>query len=279
MHTFGWFSTGRDEAAQQLLSEVWQRIQDKTIPARIGFVFCSREKGDNPESDQFIQTVNDLGLPLYCLSSMRWNRALRERDLEKWRCDFHQRITEILEGQEADTIVLAGYMLIVSKAMCQRYAMINLHPAVPGGPKGAWQEVIWELISQGADTTGVMIHLVTEDLDAGPPLTYCTFPLRGKHFDPLWVQMGTKLGFMPLGEIVQEEGEQNQLFQKIRREGVKREIPLLVMTLKAFAEGRVTVRGGKIFDQAGRESSPVCLNEEIEAYLSHTQPSGEAESS
>ena len=260
MYTFGWFSTGRDQAAQQLLSEVWQRIQDTTIPARIGFVFCTREKGDNPESDQFIQRVKDLGLPLYCLSSMRWNRALRERDQEKWRCDFHQRVMDILEGQEADIIVLAGYMLIVSQETCQHYAMINLHPAAPGGPKGTWQEVIWELISRGADTTGVMIHLVTEALDEGPPLTYCTFPLRGKDFDPLWIQMGTKLGFMPLGEIVQEEGEQNQLFQEIRHEGV-------------------TVRGGKIFDQEGRESSPVCLNREIEVYLSRTQPSGGAESS
>ena len=72
---------------------------------------------------------------------------------------------EILEDEKADTIVLAGYMLIVSREICQRYAMINHHPAAPGGPKGTWQEVIWELISRGVDTTGVMIHVVTELLD------------------------------------------------------------------------------------------------------------------
>ncbi len=180
---------------------------------------------------------------------------------------------ETLRGEGVVTIVLAGYMLIVSPEMCRRYTMINLHPAEPGGPKGTWQEVIWELIARGADRTGVMVHLVTEALDEGPPITYCTFPLKGRRFDPLWVQMGAKLGFMPLGEVIQEEGEKNPLFQEIRRQGVVREIPLLLLTMKVLAEGEVGIEGGRILDREGRETGPFCLNREVDEYSSRLQRS------
>lgn len=271
MYTFGWFSTGRDEAARQLLNEAWQSIKDGMIPARLGFVFCDREPGEARESDLFIQLVKDLKIPLFSLSSRRFQPSLRKENRESWRQAFHQGVMEILEGQEFATIVLAGYMLIVSPEMCHRYTMINLHPAAPGGPKGTWQEVIWELINRGADSTGVMIHLATEALDEGPPITYCTFPLKGEPFDSLWVEMGAKLAFMPPGEIIQEEGEKNALFQEIRKAGVKREVPLLLMSMKALAEGKVSVKEGKIVNQEGRETTPACLNREVDAYLRRLQ--------
>jgi phosphoribosylglycinamide formyltransferase-1 len=268
MYTFGWFSTGRDEAARELLTEAWRNFQDGIIPARLGFVFCDREPGENPESDRFIQLVEDLGIPLFSLSSRQFDPVLRRKDRESWRRAFHDRVMVALRGQVVPAVVLAGYMLIVSPEMCNRLAMVNLHPAEPGGPKGTWQEVIWELIAQGAERTGVMMHLVTEALDEGPPITYCTFPLKGENFDPLWVEMGAKLGFMPLGEIIQEEGEKNPLFQEIRKQGVMREVPLLLMTMKALAESRVRVMGGKILDREGRETGSLCLNKEIDEYLS-----------
>ncbi len=56
----------------------------------------------------------------------------------------------LLEPFALDVLVLAGYMLIVSPAMCARYAMLNLHPALPGGPTGTWQEVIWALLERQA---------------------------------------------------------------------------------------------------------------------------------
>ena len=271
MVSFGWFSTGRDGAARQLLTEVWTNIQKGIIPATLGFVFCDREPGEDPESDRFIQLVQDLRIPLFFISSRRFNPSLRKKDQESWRQAFHNRVMELLEGEDVATIVLAGYMLIVSPQVCHRRTMINLHPAAPGGPKGTWQKVIWELIARGADRTGVMVHLVTEALDEGPPITYCTFPLKGERFDPLWVQMGAKLGFMPLGEIIQEEGEENPLFQEIRSQGVMRELPLLSLTMKSLAEGKVRVEGEKILNHEGKETGPLCLNEEVDEYLGRLQ--------
>jgi phosphoribosylglycinamide formyltransferase-1 len=269
VYTFGWFSTGRDEAARQLLSEAWRSIENGMIPAKLGFVFCDRELGEDRDSDLFMELVKNLKIPLFSLSSRGFEPSLKKKDREFWRRVFHDRVMETLSGQEFVTVVLAGYMLVVSPEMCRQYTMINLHPAEPGGPKGTWQEVIWELIARGADSTGVMVHLVTEALDEGPPITYCTFPLKGERFDPLWVQMGAKLGFMPLGEIIQEEGEENPLFTEIRSQGVMREVPLLLLSLKALAEGRVRVEGDRILDQEGRETSGACLNKEVDGYLGH----------
>ena len=61
--------------------------------------------------------------------------------------------------------------------------MINLHPAAPNGPDGTWQEVIWKLIEQRADHSGVKIHLVTEELDRGPTIAYCRYPIHSPAFD------------------------------------------------------------------------------------------------
>ena len=77
-------------------------------------------------------------------------------------------------------------MLIVSPDLCRDFPMINLHPAAPNGPDGTWQDVIWQLIEQRATHSGVKIHLVTEELDQGPTIAYCRYPIHGKAFDDLW---------------------------------------------------------------------------------------------
>jgi len=72
--------------------------------------------------------------------------------------------------------MLAGYMLIVSEEMCGKYTMINHHPATPEGPKGSWQDVIWQFIDEKASKSGVMTNVVTPKSDKGPVITYCRYP-------------------------------------------------------------------------------------------------------
>ena len=83
--------------------------------------------------------------------------------------------------------------------------------------------MIWELIGHRADESGNMMHLVIEELDKGPPITYVTFPIRGGGFDPLWEDMEEKRKHTTLQEIARDQGEQQPLFAKIRREGARRE--------------------------------------------------------
>ena len=117
-----------------------------------------------------------------------------------------------LEGYEPDLCVLAGYMLIAGVEVCNRYTMSNLHPALPGGPVGTWQGVIWKVIEEKAREAGAYIHLAKEDLDRGPVLTYYSLPLLGGEFDEMWRQIEGR----SVDDLIAREGEDLPLFQRIR---------------------------------------------------------------
>ena len=265
MYKIGWFSTGKDKAARDLLWTIWENIKEGIInKLKISFIFSNRIEGENKESDLFFQLAKNLGIKVMSFSSQKFKIELRKKGLEeekkgeiklinKWRNLYDEEIEKRISKFDADLIVLAGYMLILGEKTCKKYPIINLHPAAPDGPKGTWQEVIWNLIEKRAQRTGVMMHLVTPELDAGPPLTYCTFPVRGGNFEPLWKKMEEKLKKKSLNQIKIEEGEGEPLFKEIRKEGIKRELPLIVWTLKAFSEGKIKVKAGKIIkNEAGQ---------------------------
>jgi phosphoribosylglycinamide formyltransferase-1 len=263
--TIGWFSTGRDEAARQLLQVVYQKIQSGEINCQIAFIFSNREPGEDTESNLFFELVQSYKIPLICFSSQKF-KDLRgvtgEAEGEKlrgWRLEFDRQVMKRLDGFHPELCVLDGYMLIVGEEMCRRYNMINLHPAVPGGPKGSWQEVIWTLIENRATESGVMMHLVTPELDSGPVITYCTYPITGKPFDNYWRELNDH----SITEIKKEQGEKNVLFQLIRRHGLAREFPLIVSTLKAFGQGKVKIEAGKLLDRKGSPISGYNLSDEV----------------
>jgi len=270
MYKLGWFSTGRDKAARDLLEAVQNSIQLGEIKAEIVFVFSSREPGESEESDLFLRLVEDYHIPLVCFSYQKFKAKKEAPEVEtlpQWRLDYDREIMVRLQGFHPDLCVLAGYMLIVGKEMCQRYDMINLHPAAPGGPAGTWQEVIWQLIDSEAEETGVMMHLVTPELDKGPPVTYCIFPIRGKPFDRYWDEIK---GSSPQ-QIIKNQGENNHLFRLIREHGLAREFPLIISTVKVFSEGRIRISPEKqVVDAEGRPVSAYSLTDEINEVVKET---------
>jgi phosphoribosylglycinamide formyltransferase-1 len=273
MYKIGWFSTGRGQGSLNLLHSIMQSINNKTVNAEISFVFCSRELGDAEGSDNFIKQVKDYGLNLVSFSSKSFMPDLRKEGksdpevLNRWRNLYDAEIIKRLDPFQADITVLAGYMLVVGDVMCKKFDMINLHPAAPDGPAGTWQEVIWQLIRQRDEKSGNMMHLVTEELDKGAPITYVTFPIRGKGYDALWQELEEKLKTNTLEQIEKEEGEQNSLFSKIRQDGARRELPLVIQTVKAFTEGRVRLENRKIIADQKVLQGPYCLTKEIESRL------------
>jgi len=105
-----------------------------------------------------------------------------------------------------------------------------------------------------------MMHLVTPELDKGPPVTYCTFPIRGKSFDRYWNEIERH----PLSEAKKGEDENNPLFKLIRQHGLAREFPLIVATLKAFSQGKIKITAGKkIADSKGKPIKGYNLTNEI----------------
>ena len=270
MFQLGWFATSRGKTSAKLLEAVQSLIDRGEIDAKIAFVFCNRETGEGENSDRFFELVEGYDIPLICLSSKRFkaeNAATfpgTQDGLPTWRREYDHDVMQQLAGFNPDICILAGYMLIVGKEMCQRYNMLNLHPAAPGGPAGTWQEVIWQLIENKARETGAMMHLVTPELDKGPPVSYFNFPIRGGLFDRHWQEIAG----LSIEEIMQQ-GEDNPLFKLIREHGVIREFPLVVSTVKACSEGRINITADKqVVDASGKPISGYDLTAEINEMLS-----------
>jgi phosphoribosylglycinamide formyltransferase-1 len=264
----GWFSTGRDEAARDLLTAAHDSIGQGEIRGKIDCVFCTREPGESEESDRFIRLVNDYGIPLACFSYQRFKKEHNEKNPEpsapmpRWRLDYDREVMRRLEGFDPSICMMAGYMLITGEELCRKYDIINIHPAAPGGPTGTWQQVIWQLIKNDAGETGALMNLVTPELDRGPVVAYCTFSIRGEPFDGYWQEIRGR----SVEELRQTEGENNALFKLIRKHGLTREFPLIIATLKAFSEGKIRITPDKrVVDAENRPIKGYNLTGEIDA--------------
>jgi phosphoribosylglycinamide formyltransferase-1 len=268
MLRIGWFATGRGEGSRKLLSAAVEAIREGRLDAEIAFVFSNRERGQFEVTDGFLDQVEGYDIPLVTLSDSHFRTARggevarMGRPLPQWRTDYDQAVAEMLRPYQYDVGMLAGYMLVMTAPLFE-HAMLNLHPAAPGQPAGTWQEVTWQLIDQRVERAGVRIHLVTAALDEGAIVTYCTFPVRGPTIDLLWRAVEHR----NIADIREAEGEALPLFQELRRRGSARELPLVVETLRALADGRLELRGGEIIAGRTRVVHGFDLTPEIEGSL------------
>lgn len=273
MLRLGWFSTGRDRAARELLSTIMEKKEEGFFDISIEFVFCNWEEGeeqghkDFQDRKKFFDLVKSYDIPLVTLSWKKYMPELREENKEEWRSEYGKKMREMLSSYHFDLGVLAGYMLWVDDETCNAYDLINLHPALPGGPKGTWQEVIWELIRNRAAEHGAMIHLCTPEWDEGPPLTYCKFSLRTAEYFQLWEHMEIRLEDTTVEEMMAQGGENEPLFRKIREDGEVRELPLLAHSIKLFSEGEVRIQDGTLYEGDEPLDHPYDLTAEVNEAL------------
>ncbi|MDP7160390.1 MAG: formyltransferase family protein [Dehalococcoidia bacterium] len=254
----GWFSTGRGEGSRGLLTAALDAIHSGSLNARIEFVFVNRERGQHTGTDRYMDLVEQRGIPLVNLSSQRFRSDNGRAPWSELRGKFDEAVMELLKPYSVDVSVTAGYMLI-APILCLHYIMVNLHPALPGGPIGMIDQVIWELIRNRADESGVMIHVVTEALDLGPVVAYCRFPLSGPGYEGAWSEIDGHTN----EELRADPGEDLGLFQAIRTSGVERERPLLVATLAAIGDGRIDLN-------AAGSADALDLTDEIEPGLARS---------
>ena len=87
---------------------------------------------------------------------------------------YDSDLADLVKSFDPDLVVLAGWMHILGPSFINRFSrkLINLHPALPGYFPGinsierAWSESKINKLSK----TGVMVHYVVDEIDAGEPI-------------------------------------------------------------------------------------------------------------
>ena len=258
----GWLSTGRGPGSRGLLAAAQNAIFGGSLNATIDYLLCTRARGEAEGSDAFLALAEGYGLTTVSLP-LREYRQRRDED-PQWREQYNADLLAIIQGQPVDALVFAGLMHIVSEDIINTAPALNLHPALPGGPVGAWQDVIWELIEQGAGESGVMVQLTTAEVDKGPVIAYCRFPIRGPEFDGLRRDVAGQ----SVDELRKTHGESHPLFAMIRQEGLRREALTLVAALRQIADGSVFIDDGVVKNASGETlSGGIDITREIEAAI------------
>ena len=269
MLKLGWFSTGRGPGSRNLLKAVMDEKEKNGLDVEISFVFCNWDNTEEPnprreQREMFFDMVKGYGIPLITKSWKTFRPDLWDTDEKEWRDEYGKELRRLTRDYDIDLGILAGYMLWMDDETCMEYDMLNLHPALPDGPKGTWQEVIWQLIREGAERQGAMLHLCTPEWDRGAPLTYCGFSLRGGDYDKLWNDLYAKLEDSTLEDIAKNEGVEEPLFKRIRADGAKRELPLIVETIRSFADGRVRIENKQLVANGKRLDTAFDLSAEVD---------------
>ena len=224
-----WTSGDRD--ALELIQRIHGAVQRGGIPqAGISAVVCNRIRGEDPETDEFLDWCDGQGLSVISVSSQRLRRSFPSRVLgtgpHTWREELGRRFRELLSPYPAEVHLLVGYMLWVDDITAAELALLNLHPALPGGPIGTWQQVIRAIQFQGAIEHGATMQLIRpgrQNRDRGVPVAFFRFP------------------------VTPEMRAAGQLDQ-IRAAGFHREPILLIETLKALARGDIRLGEGPEWD-------------------------------
>lgn len=97
------------------------------------------------------------------------------------REDFDAALAEAVAAYAPELIVLAGFMRVLTPTFLTRFPgmVINLHPSLPGDivGAGAIERAFAEAQEGRRSSTGVMVHEVIAEVDAGPPLGQAVVPI------------------------------------------------------------------------------------------------------
>jgi len=102
--------------------------------------------------------------------------SLSHKEFES-REDYDQALIKKIDAFDADLIVLAGFMRILTPDFVQHYQgkLLNIHPSLL--PKYQGLNTHQRAIDAGDDVHGVSVHFVTEELDGGPVILQAKVPV------------------------------------------------------------------------------------------------------
>lgn len=138
---------------------------------------------------------------------------------------YYSHIANELKKKDVELVILAGFMRVVGKSLIKQFRnkIINIHPALlPSFPGLHGQK---QAADYGVKISGCTVHFVDEGVDTGPIIIQAAVP-------------------------VYEDDTEDSLSERI----LKQEHKIFPYAIKLFSEGRITVKGRKIFIDGQRES-------------------------
>jgi formyltetrahydrofolate-dependent phosphoribosylglycinamide formyltransferase len=101
------------------------------------------------------------------------------------RTAYNSNLADLVAGYSPDLVILAGWMLILEDEFLRRFPgrVINLHPALPGAFPGTNAIARAHAAFHRGEIkhTGVMVHGVVPEVDAGPLIVSEPVPIfRGE---------------------------------------------------------------------------------------------------
>jgi phosphoribosylglycinamide formyltransferase-1 len=111
--------------------------------------------------------ARDAGIEALCVPA----REYPDRDA------YDRAIVERLRARDVDLVCLAGFMRLVGRPLLEAFPnrILNIHPSLlPAFPGLDAQR---QALEHGVLITGATVHLVTDDLDAGPIVLQAAVPV------------------------------------------------------------------------------------------------------
>lgn len=163
----GWLTSARDEQAVLLLRDAATAL-DPLGPCISVVVTPDSSDPRASYSGQIVDVATTFGIPVVLSALPLRGPKFAALGEEPWRADHEHRLLDLLRPYDVDVLMLSGYMLVAGPVLRSALPMLNLHPALPGGPVGTQDDVVAEHLATKPSKIGAMVHLVTAELDRGP---------------------------------------------------------------------------------------------------------------
>ena len=150
--------SGRGSNLQAIIDAIAERRLDAAIAVAIS----------NQKNAGGLERARRVGIETLTLSHRGWPS----------RDDYDRALVTELRSRNVGLVCLAGFMRKVGAPLIDAFpnAVLNIHPSLlPSFPGLHAQQ---QALDHGVKTSGVTVHFVTADLDAGPIIVQRTVPVR-----------------------------------------------------------------------------------------------------
>jgi len=150
--------SGRGSNLQAIIDAIAERRLDATIAVVIS----------NRENAGGLERARRAGIETLTLSHRGWPS----------RDDYDRALVRELRTRDVALVCLAGFMRKIGTPLIDAFpnAVLNIHPSLlPSFPGLHAQQ---QALDHGVKASGVTVHFVTADLDAGPVIVQRTVPVR-----------------------------------------------------------------------------------------------------